>query len=92
MEIVLRDVNCSVVLLVESGSLLAEKDRGKGFGSEYAKDDTSAAKNEKDPVNPSPLTGFFSDPSIIHQQASNFDIICRLTRQTEAQDTVPYYT
>lgn len=67
MEIVFRDVNGSVVLLIESGSLLAEKDRGKGLGSKYAKDDTSTAKNEEDPVNPSPLTGFFSDPSIIHQ-------------------------
>lgn len=67
MEVVLRDVNGSVVLLVESSSLLAEKNRGKSLRSEDAEDDTSTAKNEEDPVNPSPLTGFLGNPSIVRQ-------------------------
>lgn len=93
MEVVLRDVNGGIVLLVEPGSLLAEKDRGKSLGSEDAKDDTSTAKNEEDPVNPSPLAGFFGDPSIVRQHwTSNFEIICCLTRQTKVQDKAPYYT
>lgn len=67
MEVVLRDVNGSVVLLVESSSLLAEKNRGKSLRGEDAEDDTSTAKNEEDPVNPSPLTGFLGNPSIVRQ-------------------------